>query len=118
MVGRLFIRDLAAHVGEEVVIAGWVDVRRDQGKMIFMDMRDFSGKVQCVALPNHVEALEVANKVRPEWVLKVSGKINKRPERNIKQGVLNGDIEMEILSIEVLNEAQTPPFEINSSWRS
>jgi aspartyl-tRNA synthetase len=117
MVGRLFIRDLAAHVGEEVVIAGWVDVRRDQGKMIFMDMRDFSGKVQCVALPNHVEALEVANKVRPEWVLKVSGKINKRPERNIKQGVLNGDIEMEILSIEVLNEAQTPPFEINSDTK-
>ena len=118
MVGRLFIRDLASHVGEEVVIAGWVDVRRDQGKMIFMDMRDFSGKVQGVALPMHAEALEVANKVRPEWVLKVTGKVNKRPERNVKQGVLNGDIELEILGIEVLNESETPPFELGSDTRA
>lgn len=118
MVGRLFIRYLASHVGEEVVIAGWVDVRRDQGKMIFMDMRDFSGKVQGVALPMHAEALEVANKVRPEWVLKVTGKVNKRPERNVKQGVLNGDIELEILGIEVLNESETPPFELGSDTRA
>lgn len=117
MVGRLFIRDLASHVGEEVVIAGWVDVRRDQGKMIFMDMRDFSGKVQGVALPSNAAALEVANKVRPEWVLKVTGKVNKRPDRNIKQGVLNGDIELEILAIEVLNESETPPFELGSDTR-
>ncbi len=117
MVGRLFIRDLASHIDEEVIIAGWVDVRRDQGKMIFMDMRDFSGKVQCVALPNHVEALAVANKVRPEWVLKVTGKVNKRPERNVKAGVVNGNIELEILAIEVLNESETPPFELGSDTR-
>ena len=117
MIDRLFIRDLASHIGEEISIAGWVDVRRDQGKMIFMDMRDFSGKVQCVALPMHAEAVEMASKVRPEWVLKVSGKVNKRPERNVKAGVLNGDIELEILAIEILNEAQTPPFELGGDTR-
>ncbi len=117
MTNRLFIRDLASHIDEEVVIAGWVDVRRDQGKMIFMDMRDFSGKVQCVALPMHAEAVEAASKVRPEWVLKINGKVNKRPERNVKAGVLNGDIELEILSIEVLNQSETLPFEIGGDTR-
>jgi aspartyl-tRNA synthetase len=117
MTGRIYIKDLNQHIDEEIIIAGWVDVRRDQGKMIFMDMRDMSGKVQCVALPMHAEAVEMASKVRPEWVLKVTGKVNKRPERNIKQGVLNGDIELEILGIEVLNEAITPPFEITSDTK-
>lgn len=117
MIGRIYIKDLSQHVGEQVTIAGWVDVRRDQGKMVFMDIRDMSGKVQGVVLPNHVEALEVAQTVRPEWVLKIGGQVNKRPERNVKQGVLNGDIELEILSIEVLNQAQTPAFEVNGDTK-
>lgn len=110
MTGRIFIDQLNQHIDQEVIIAGWVDVRRDQGKMIFMDMRDMSGKIQCVILPNQTEALEVASKARPEWVLKVTGKVNKRPERNVKQGVVNGDIELEIFSIEVLSAAQELPF--------
>ncbi len=117
MIGRTYLKDLSQHVGEEVVVAGWVDIRRDQGKMIFMDIRDMSGKVQCVALPMHTEALAQADKVRPEWVIKMTAKVNKRPDRNIKAGVQNGDIELEILNIEVLNEAQTPPFEINTDTK-
>ena len=51
MKNRIYIKDLKDNIGEEVVIAGWVDVRRDQGKMVFFDMRDMTGKAQCVALP-------------------------------------------------------------------
>lgn len=110
---RTYIGELGKHVGEEVSISGWVDIRRDQGKLVFIDMRDMSGKVQCVVLPNHTEALEKVKDVRLEWVLKLVGIVNKRPEKNIKQGVLNGDIELEITSIEILAEAAPLPFDMS-----
>ncbi len=110
---RTYIKDLAQNVGQEVVIKGWVDVRRDQGKMVFMDMRDMTGKVQCVVLPNHVEAIEQVKDVRLEWVLSITGLVNKRPERNVKAGVLNGDIELEITAIEVLAQAEPLPFDMS-----
>ncbi len=111
---RTYVKDLKEKIGQEISISGWVDVRRDQGKMVFIDLRDVTGKVQAVVLPMHTEALEVAQRVRPEWVVSVSAKVNKRPDRNIKEGVLNGDIELEVLNIEVLNEAQTPPMDVTS----
>ncbi len=117
MKNRIYIKDLNKHAGEEVFVCGWVDVRRDQGKMVFMDMRDMTGKVQGVVLPNHTEAIESVKGVRTEWVLKVTGIVNARPERNIKVGVLNGDIEMEITGIEVLNKAETMPFPIDTDTR-
>ncbi len=109
MTNRIYIKDLNTKIDSEVVIAGWVDVRRDQGKMVFMDMRDMTGKVQCVVLPGS-EVIETAKEMRPEWVLKITGKVNKRPERNIKEGVVNGDIELEVLGIEVLSQAKELPF--------
>lgn len=114
---RTYIKDLKEHIGKEVTISGWVDVRRDQGKMVFLDLRDMSGKVQAVVLPNHIEALEVAQRLRPEWVVSVSAQVSKRPERNIKADVLNGDIELEVLNIEILNEAETPVFDVSSDGR-
>ncbi len=110
---RIYIDKLVNYVDIEVTIKGWVHIRRDQGKMIFMDIRDMSGFIQCVVLPNHIEAIEQAKEVRTEWVLKITGIVNKRPEKNKKVGVKNGDIELEITSIEVLNEAETTPFAIN-----
>ncbi|MDQ5969109.1 MAG: aspartyl-tRNA synthetase [Patescibacteria group bacterium] len=114
---RTYIKDLNKFIGQEVSISGWVDVRRDQGKMVFMDMRDMTGKVQCVVLPSHPEAIEQVKEVRTEWVLTVTGIINKRPERNVKEGVINGDIEMEILGIEVLNKSETIPFDISGDTK-
>lgn len=110
---RIYIKDLNQKIGEEVIIKGWVDVRRDQGKMIFFDFRDMSGKVQGVVLPGS-SAKENAEKSRPEWVLEVKGKVNKRPEKNVQADKQNGDIELEILEISVLNEAETPPFPIDT----
>jgi aspartyl-tRNA synthetase len=114
---RTYIKDLGKSEGQEVVIKGWVDVRRDQGKLVFFDFRDMSGKVQGVILPNQTEAHEVAKDVRPEWVLEVKGKVNKRPERNIQAEKQNGDIELEILEIKVLNSAETPPFDLSSDGK-
>jgi aspartyl-tRNA synthetase len=114
MTDRTLIKDLKEKKGGEATIAGWVDVRRDQGKMVFFDLRDAFGKVQCVVLPNS-PAIEVAKTMRPEWVIKVSGKVNERPAKNVNAGILNGDIEMEVQEIEVLNEAQTPPFELTDT---
>ncbi|MFA5931826.1 MAG: aspartate--tRNA(Asn) ligase [Candidatus Paceibacterota bacterium] len=113
MKNRIYIKDLKDNVGKEIIIAGWVDVRRDQGKMVFFDMRDMTGRVQCVVLPSHIEAIEKAKEVRLEWVLKMTGVVNKRPEKNIKQGVLNGDIELEVLNIEILGEAAPLPFDMS-----
>lgn len=108
---RIYIKDLKEHTGKEVAIAGWVDVRRDHGKLIFIDLRDASGKVQMVALPNHKEAHEAANKVRSEWVVEVKGKVNERPTKMVNKDEANGSIEIEVLEIKILNEAKELPFE-------
>lgn len=107
---RTYIKDLNKHIGSEIVINGWVDIRRDQGKMIFFDIRDLSGKIQCVVLPDHALAIEKAKEIRSEWVLKVQGIVNKRPEKNIKTGVINGDVELEVTAIEILSAAKELPF--------
>ena len=109
---RIYIKDLKSHKGEEITINCWIDVRRDQGKMVFFDFRDTTGKIQGVVLPGS-DAGEIAKETRPEWVVAVKGKVNERPERMVKKDVMNGDIELEVLGIEVLNKAETPVFEIN-----
>ena len=109
---RTYIGELNKKVGEEVKICGWVDVRRDHGKLIFIDLRDMSGKVQMVALPNHKEAHTLANTVRSEWVLEVRGKVNARPEKMVNKDEVNGGVEIEVLSIIVLNEAITPAIDV------
>jgi aspartyl-tRNA synthetase len=113
MKNRTYIADLGQKKGQEAVIAGWVDVRRDQGKMIFFDFRDMTGKVQGVILSSNQAGLEIGKNLRPEWVVQVTGKVNPRPEKNIQKDKQNGDIELEILKIEILNEAKTPAFDIS-----
>lgn len=113
---RTYIKDLSQKIGEEVIIKGWIDIRRDQGKLIFFDFRDMTGKVQGVVLPAST-AKEVAEKTRPEWVIEVKGKVNERPEKNRQADKLNGNIELEILEITVLNESETLPFDILKDTR-
>ena len=114
---RIYIGDLHEHIDKEVTVAGWINVRRDHGKLLFIDLRDMSGMVQMVALPSHKEAHEVAGEVRPEWVVEIRGKINKRPERMINADEPNGDIEIEILDVKVLNQSKTPPFETSEDTK-
>lgn len=112
---RVFIDSLHDHIGKEVLLKGWIDNRRDHGKLTFVDLRDVSGYVQCVALPNHAAAHETAHTLRNEWVVAITGMVNQRPERMINADQPNGDIEIEITDIQVLNEAQTPPIDVTSS---
>src|ERR1019366_10536264 len=109
---RTYIGELDSSVDKEVTIMGWVDVRRDQGKLIFFDFRDATGYAQGVILPGATEAHEVGEKIRPKYVVEITGKVNKRPEKNIQKEKQNGDIELEIRSIVILNEAETPPFDV------
>jgi nondiscriminating aspartyl-tRNA synthetase len=108
---RTYIKDLKEQLGKEVSISGWVDIRRDQGKLIFLDFRDVTGRVQGVILPNAKEAHVVGSTLRPEWVVRVSGKVNPRPEKNVQKDKVNGDIELEILGIEVLSSAKELPLD-------
>ena len=96
MRNRTYTKDLSAKVGETITMAGWVDVRRDQGKMVFFDLRDMTGNVQCIVLPNHAEANALAKEIRPEWVLKLEGIVNKRPEKNINPNIPSGDVELKV----------------------
>lgn len=110
---RTFIKDLPEQIGETVSISGWVDVRRDHGKLVFLDIRDMSGKIQAVALPNHKDAVATAQTLRSEWVVSVEGVINERPEKMRTENE-NGNIEMEVLSINVLSQAHELPFDLDT----
>ena len=111
---RIQIKDIKNKVGETVKLAGWVDVRRDHGKLIFVDLRDSSGKVQMVFLPNEEEVHKIAETIRPEWVIEVEGMIQKRPENMINKDLPLGDLEIPVKKISVLSEAKTPPFEFGT----
>ena len=110
MTDRTLIGDLADHIGETVSISGSIDVRRDQGKMVFFDFRDRSGMVQGVVLPGS-EALELAKETRNEFVVRATGNVNKRPDKNVQEGKQNGNIELEVTGLEILAEAEAQPFD-------
>lgn len=107
---RTTLVNLSENIGKTVSISGWVDVRRDHGKLIFLDIRDRSGKVQVVCLPNHAEAVAAAQELRPEWVVTVEGIVNERPEK-MRTADINGNVELEATAITVLAKAQELPFE-------
>lgn len=110
---RTLIKDLSQMAGKTVNIKGWIDVRRDHGKLIFLDVRDFTGKVQCVVLPNQKEAHDSAGAVRNEWVVSLTGTIQTRPEKMINKEESNGTVEMTVENLSVINSAETVPFDIS-----
>lgn len=109
---RIFIKDLAAHIGESVLINGWVSVRRDQGKMVFFDFRDMTGMVQGLVIPG-AAAMETAKNTSRESVVAVTATVQERPGKNAQADKMNGGIELLIENIEVLSPAAVLPFEVN-----
>ncbi len=110
---RISIAETANKAGEEVTVCGWVHTRRDHGKLIFIDLRDRSGLIQVVFIPSNKEAHELAQKFRSEYVVKITGQINERPANMINDKLATGKVEMLATRVEILNEAKTPPFEID-----
>ncbi|GIW23260.1 MAG: aspartate--tRNA(Asp/Asn) ligase [Candidatus Sericytochromatia bacterium] len=100
-------------LGKNVVLAGWVDTRRDLGGVVFIELRDRSGIIQVVFSPeNNKETHELSSKLRSEYVIAVEGVLRERPEDSINKNVYNGDIEVYAFKLEILNTSKTPPFEI------
>ncbi|UMZ73247.1 aspartate--tRNA ligase [Natranaerofaba carboxydovora] len=98
-------------IGKKVSLMGWADNRRDHGKLIFIDLRDLTGLVQVVCdFERNKEALEIADSVRGEYVLSITGKVQARSEETVNPDLHTGEIEIECETIEVLNPSKTPPF--------
>ncbi|MBI5045797.1 MAG: aspartate--tRNA ligase [Candidatus Niyogibacteria bacterium] len=113
MPSRILIKEIINKIGEKVVLSGWVDVRRDHGKIIFLDLRDMSGKVQMVVTPKDEETYKIATTLRPEWVVEIEGLVSARPEKMKNPELATGGVEMQVGKIKVLAEAETPPIDVS-----
>lgn len=102
-----------SHIGTDITLAGWVHRRRDHGGLIFIDLRDRYGLTQVVIDPSQEGVHELAESVRSEYVLQVTGTVRARPEGSENKNMPTGGIEVVVKTLKVLNPAKTPPFEID-----
>lgn len=103
------------HVGQRVTLAGWVNRRRDHGGLIFIDLRDRFGLTQVTIDEDAVEAHDVANQARNEYVLQVKGTVRARPEGFANPNLVTGAIEVIVDEVVILNAAKTPPFYVSGN---
>ena len=108
---RTLIGSLTDALNTEITVYAIVDARRDHGKIVFLDLRDRTGMVQAVALPNHNEVLRVAQTLRPEYGVIATAKVNKRPDKMVNKDQINGSLELEITELKVISEAVEVPFD-------
>jgi len=111
---RILSLEANEKVGKSVTLAGWVHARRNLGKIIFIDLRDRKSLIQIVFVPDELdnESKELAKKLRPEFVIELTGVVQKRNEKNVNKDIGTGGIEILAKSLKILNESETPPFEI------
>ncbi len=103
----------SAQIDQQVTVCGWVNRRRDHGGVIFIDLRDREGILQVVCDPDDADMFAKAERVRNEYVLKVTGKIRNRPEGTINKDMTTGEIELLSLELEILNASETPPIQLD-----
>ncbi len=103
----------AAMIGEEVALCGWVHRRRDHGGVIFIDLRDREGLAQVVYDPDRAESFAVAESLRNEYVVRVTGRVRRRPEGTLNPNMPTGEVEVLGHTLELLNKARTPPFQLD-----
>ena len=103
----------AALLGKTVTLYGWAHRRRDHGGVIFIDLRDREGLLQVVSDPDRRETFATAEKIRSEYVLKVTGVVRRRPEGTVNPNLHSGEVEVLAHEIEILNASLTPPFQID-----
>ncbi len=100
----------ASHIDQQVEVCGWVNRRRDHGGVIFIDLRDRNGLIQCVFDPDKAEMFALAEQIRSEFVLRIKGLVRRRPEGTINDNLSTGEIELLGQELEILNRADTPPI--------
>ena len=100
-------------VDNEVTLCGWVHRRRDHGGVIFIDLRDVKGIAQVVIDPDTPSSFSLAETVRSEYVLRITGKVRLRPEGTINEDMVTGRVEVLVKDLTILNEAKTPPFQLD-----
>lgn len=101
------------HIGSQVTLTGWVAKRRDHGGLIFVDLRDRDGTTQCTFDPDSSgAAFAEAERIRPEWAVKLTGLVRERPEGTENSAMKTGAVEVLVSELEVLNSSKTPPFPI------
>ena len=103
----------AENLDQTVTLAGWAHRRRDHGGVIFIDLRDREGLAQIVCDPDRADAFATADRVRNEFVLKVTGRVRRRPEGTVNPNLRSGEIEVLAHEVEVLNPSVTPPFQLD-----
>jgi aspartyl-tRNA synthetase len=107
------------HAGQTVFLAGWVDVRRDLGNLIFLDLRDHTGRTQIICNPAISAAVhDRADEVRPEYVVGVEGEVVVRAPGTVNPQLATGEVEVMARTLLVLNEAKTPPFPIEDETKT
>ena len=111
---RILSSKTVQHIGKTVKLAGWVQTRRDHGKIIFFDLRDREGIVQLVCTPQEKEVYELAQTIRPEWVVEIEGEVKERPEAMRNSGIATGSVEIAVKKLLVLSQSQTLPFPIDT----
>ncbi|MEO8065755.1 MAG: aspartate--tRNA ligase [Candidatus Doudnabacteria bacterium] len=115
---RTLIKDTVDQVGKNVLLKGWVNIRRDHGKLIFLDLRDKTGMIQLVVNPKvSAEAHKTASELRNEFVTEVEGKINPRQEKQSNPDMETGKIEIEVTKLTIISRAKALPFEINEDTK-
>ena len=103
-----------ADIGTVVTLNGWVDTRRDLGGVIFIDMRDRYGKTQVVFYPQHsASAHAAAKQLRSEFVISVTGTVERRPEGTANPDLVTGEIDLRAGELAILSESEPPPFPVN-----
>ncbi|MBI2052231.1 MAG: aspartate--tRNA ligase [Candidatus Sungbacteria bacterium] len=100
--------------GEMVKVCGWVETRRDHGKLIFIDLKDRSGVLQCVFTPGDAGLHKLSDTLRSSWVVEMTGQIAARPAGMVNTEIPTGEIELQVSELKILNESQTPPFALDT----
>lgn len=113
---RIWAIDAVNKIDSTVKLSGWVNTRRNMGKIIFIDLRDRSGLIQIVFIPQELDksTQKLVKQLRPEFVIEVEGSVKKRPKNQINDKLATGTVEVLVKKLTILNPSKTPPFEIDN----
>ncbi|MDP3764556.1 MAG: aspartate--tRNA ligase [bacterium] len=111
---RILISKTPENKGQSVSVYGWIWGRRDHGKLIFIDVKDRTGVLQCVFLPNNTELHKLGDSLRTGFVVQLEGQVSERPKGMINSEIPTGEVELQVTALKILNESLTPPFALDT----